>query len=62
MEIKIKNHLKEDLIISSKKRNITIELLIEQILSTAMLVESYLTSEDSKKITDIYKKYIHKIH
>lgn len=50
--------LLKDLEISAKKRSVSVDLLIEQILSTAMLHEEYLTDKDNDAIKAIYKKYI----
>lgn len=58
MKIKFKRFLAQDLADAAKKRSITVETLIEQILSTAMLVERFLTDEDSEVIKAIYAKYL----
>ena len=58
MKIKIGSYLAQDLSDAAKKRSTTVETFIEQILSTAMLVEKYLTDEDSEAMKVIYRKYL----
>jgi len=54
----MKAYLFKDLEFSARKRGISIGELIDQILSTAMLHEKFLTEEDDKAILKIYKKYM----
>jgi hypothetical protein len=53
-------HLLRDLEAAARKRSISVETLIEQILSTAMFHELFITDDDQKTIDNVYKKYIKK--
>jgi len=55
---KLNKILLRDLVVAANKRSITTDELIEQILSTAMFHEKYLTDDDNHAIIAIYKKYI----
>ena len=56
----MKMQLLRDLEAAALKRSISVETLIEQILSTAMFHELFITDDDQKIFNDVYKKYIPK--
>jgi len=58
MKIKITPRLERDLITSARKRRTSVEDLIIDILGSQMLVEMFLTKDDSEAIKAIYRKYI----
>jgi hypothetical protein len=60
--MKLNKILKRDLTTAANERFIPVDLLIEQILSSQMMIEKHLSPDDRDIIMGIFKKYIQKKH
>lgn len=62
MNLKLHKFLHRDLTILANKRNISVELLIDQILSAQMVIEKHLSPDDHNTIKAIFRKYLPKVN
>ena len=62
MNLKIHEILHRDLAILANKRSVSMELLINQILSSQMMIEKHLSLNDRNTIMAVFRKYLPKVH